>query len=73
MYINCVYCGHRYGPQDKVPGSMAFTLKEHVKKCPKHPMAILYAVCEQLRDDTSLPYKWQIPIKEALEQVNALG
>jgi len=52
---------------------MAFTLKEHVKKCPKHPMAILYAVCEQLRDDTSLPYKWQIPIKEALEQVNALG
>lgn len=41
MYINCVYCGHRYGPQDKVPTSMADVLKEHVEQCPEHPMSKL--------------------------------
>jgi len=39
MYINCVYCGHRYGPEDKVPSSMADMLKRHVAQCPEHPMA----------------------------------
>lgn len=38
MYINCVYCGHRYGPDDEVPASMADILKEHIEKCPKHPL-----------------------------------
>lgn len=41
MYVNCVYCGHRYGPSDKVPTSMAEVLKEHVEQCPKHPMSEL--------------------------------
>ncbi len=41
MYINCVYCGHRYGPNDEVPSSMADTLKEHIEQCPKHPMNFL--------------------------------
>lgn len=41
MYINCVYCGHRYGPSDEVPSSMADVLKEHIEKCPKHPMSSL--------------------------------
>lgn len=41
MYINCVYCGHRYGPKDKVPCSMAEVLKRHVEQCPKHPMSKL--------------------------------
>jgi len=41
MYINCVYCGHQYGPKDKVPSSMADVLKKHVEKCPKHPMSSL--------------------------------
>lgn len=41
MYINCVYCGHRYGPQDEVPASMADVLKEHVEQCPQHPMSAL--------------------------------
>jgi len=72
MYINCVYCGHRYGPRHEIPASMASVLKEHVKQCPKHPMSILYAACRRLAEDTSLPYKWHIPIKEALEQVDAL-
>ena len=41
MYINCVYCGHRYGPQDEVPATMADALKEHIEQCPKHPMSKL--------------------------------
>jgi len=39
MYINCVYCGHRYGPDDEVPAAMADVLKEHIKQCPDHPMS----------------------------------
>jgi hypothetical protein len=49
MYINCVYCGHRYGPDDEVPASMADVLKEHVSQCPKHPMSTLRARYEALR------------------------
>jgi DNA-directed RNA polymerase subunit RPC12/RpoP len=41
MYVSCVYCGHRYGPDDKVPGSMADALKQHIEQCPKHPMSQL--------------------------------
>jgi DNA-directed RNA polymerase subunit RPC12/RpoP len=49
MYINCVYCGHRYGPNDEVPASMADVLKEHVKNCPKHPMYALRKCWNELR------------------------
>ena len=38
MYINCVYCGHRYGPKENTPVSMAEVLKRHIEKCPKHPL-----------------------------------
>ena len=38
-YINCVYCGHRYGPDSEVSSSMANVLKEHVEKCPQHPLS----------------------------------
>ena len=41
MYVNCVYCGHRYGPSDEVPASMADVLTQHVESCPKHPMSTL--------------------------------
>ncbi len=41
MYVNCVYCGHRYGPKDNTPTSMADILKEHIEECPKHPMSLL--------------------------------
>jgi len=50
MYINCVYCGHRYGPSDEVPASMAEVLKEHIEVCPEHPMSKVKARAEQLRD-----------------------
>ncbi len=48
MHVNCVYCGHRYGPRDKVPASMADILTEHVEQCPKHPMSKLKVVNDRL-------------------------
>lgn len=50
MYINCVYCGHRYGPDSETPASMADVLKEHVERCPEHPMSALRDENERLRD-----------------------
>lgn len=41
MYINCVYCGHRYGPDDEVSATMADVLKKHVEHCLLHPMSHL--------------------------------
>ncbi len=39
QYVNCVYCGHRYGPDDEVPVAMADMLKAHIEECPKHPLS----------------------------------
>jgi hypothetical protein len=41
LYVNCVYCGHRYGPGETTPVSMADALTAHVEQCPKHPMSAL--------------------------------
>jgi hypothetical protein len=41
MYVNCVYCGHRYGPAETTPVAMADALKHHVARCPEHPMSTL--------------------------------
>ena len=48
MYVNCVYCGHRYGPGETTPVTMADTLKTHVEQCPKHPMSALRAQVARL-------------------------
>jgi len=40
-YVNCVYCGHRYGPNETTPVSMADVLKAHVEMCSEHPMSRL--------------------------------
>ena len=50
MYINCVYCGHRYGPKKNTPVAMADVLKEHIEKCPKHPLSKTKEELEWLRD-----------------------
>jgi Zn ribbon nucleic-acid-binding protein len=55
-YINCVYCGHRYGPDDEVPATMADVLKEHIEQCPKHPMSALKADLETMTE-TGIEYK----------------
>lgn len=41
MYINCVYCGHRFGPKEQISATMADALKDHIEQCPKHPMSAL--------------------------------
>jgi len=48
MYVNCVYCGHRYGPQDEVPASMADVLTQHIAHCEKHPMNALRSAIEKI-------------------------
>jgi hypothetical protein len=51
MYINCVYCGHRYGPKDEAPSSMADVLKEHIENCSDHPMSKLKKEYEDFKRD----------------------
>lgn len=57
MYINCVYCGHRYGPENSTPASMADILKAHIEQCPKHPMSALVAERDALITN-SRRYLW---------------
>ena len=47
MYINCVYCGYRYGPTDDVPSTMAQALEDHIKECPKHPLSKMRKLAEK--------------------------
>lgn len=46
MYINCVYCGHRYGPEKDTPAVMADVLKHHIARCPEHPLSRAIAMLE---------------------------
>ncbi len=41
MYINCVYCGHRYGPNSGPNHlvTMRKALEQHITECPKHPLS----------------------------------
>lgn len=48
MYVNCVYCGHRYGPKEKTPPTNAEMLKKHIATCPKHPLAEALSVVKKL-------------------------
>jgi len=50
MYINCVYCGHRYGPDSEVPASMADVLKAHIEQCPEHPLSHAKARIKELEE-----------------------
>ena len=59
MYVNCVYCGFRYGPKDKVPCTMAQALKDHIEKCEQHPMSFLKKENEKLK-------KLNLELSEAL-------
>ena len=51
MYINCVYCGHRYGPAKTTPIAFADVLKRHIEVCPKHPMSVLKKENEELKKE----------------------
>lgn len=49
MYINCVYCGHRYPPG--TPDVRDKVLYEHIKQCSKHPLAKALARIEEIQKD----------------------
>lgn len=57
MFVNCVYCGHCYGPTETTPVSMADVLKEHIEHCPEHPMSKLKAELEQVKRERDAA-KW---------------
>lgn len=51
MYINCVYCGHRYGPNSDTPVTMADVLKKHIEQCPEHPLSHAKKEIKQLQKE----------------------
>lgn len=51
MFVNCVYCGHRYGPGETTPVSMADALKAHVAVCPQHPMSALLTSLKEFQQN----------------------
>lgn len=63
MYINCVYCGHRYGPKgspESIPAAedhgemtMAEALRRHIEVCEKHPMSALRKAVERLENENT--------------------
>ncbi len=58
FYVNCVYCGHRYGPNHSTKQAMADILKDHIENCVHHPMSKLRLKLEELlRENTSLRMK----------------
>ena len=50
MFVNCVYCGHRFGHRADTQVSMAEVLYQHIEKCPQHPMSAMKAQLEELDD-----------------------
>ncbi len=74
MYINCVYCGHRYGPDDQVPATMAEVLTQHIEQCPKHPMSALREQVRVLRAALQRISNQQIDVGTCVrEAINALA
>ena len=50
IYVNCVYCGYRYGPESEVPVSMAEVLTAHVERCKAHPLSTALAALGRVRE-----------------------
>lgn len=54
MYINCVYCGYRYG-SNSGPNTKDFNLtmrkalEQHIAECPKHPLSAAKKEIERLK------------------------
>lgn len=49
MYINCVYCGHRFCKQSESGQHPVKKLTEHMEHCSKHPMSKLIVENKRLR------------------------
>ena len=73
MWINCVYCGHRYGPGDSTPAtlpeakgtpSMAEALTAHIAECPKHPLREARGWLKAVVEDEDSECSCQAPNEE---------
>ncbi len=53
LYVNCVYCGHRYGPNHSTKVAMTDVLKDHIENCEHHPMSKLKLEVEELRKENT--------------------
>lgn len=85
LYVNCVYCGHRYGPVEDTPTSNEQLLFEHIIVCPQHPLRAaregLFAAIGYLRIllgraeavHKKYPQEHQITIREVPEWINYLS
>ena len=60
MYVNCVYCGHRYGPREDTPMAMADVLKAHIEQCPEHPLSKARARITELEAALPDPVKLRL-------------
>lgn len=70
MYVNCVYCGHRYGPGETTPVAMADALKAHIMKCPEHPASAMRTMLIKARE--MLLDQQAMPDNSLIDEINAL-
>jgi hypothetical protein len=49
MYVNCIYCGHRYPPG--TPEARDKNLYQHICTCPKHPLSKALKEIDKLKAD----------------------
>lgn len=55
FYVNCVYCGYRYGPNHSTKVAQADVLKDHIENCEHHPLSKLkLKFNELLKENTRL-------------------
>lgn len=53
LYVNCIYCGHRYAPG--VPAARDVALYSHITQCKKHPLSKALARVAELEQQQ---YEW---------------
>ena len=51
LYVNCVYCGYRYGRGEITSISMKDVLHKHIEQCTQHPMSALKKEVESLKNE----------------------
>lgn len=67
MSINCVYCGHNFGPKGSTQAVMSDVLHEHIKVCPKHPLALAIRAFGPVADWYGIDHEdGPVPFHEAL-------
>lgn len=54
MYVNCVFCGHRYGPLSSAATTSAEILREHIEQCEQHPLSYARADLRSLIESFDL-------------------